>query len=85
MAVKKIAKNIKFEDALSELEQQVKLLESGELPLEEALDIFRYGVELSKVCTSKLETVKQEVEKIVVASGGDSDYKLEAFQDLEAK
>lgn len=85
MAVKKIAKNIKFEDALSELEQQVKLLESGELPLEEALDIFRYGVELSKVCTSKLETVKQEVEKIVVTSGGDADYKLEAFQDLEAK
>ena len=73
MAAKKIAKNIKFEDALSELEQQVKLLESGELPLEEALDIFRYGVELSKVCTSKLETVKQEVEKIVVASGGDAD------------
>lgn len=85
MAAKKIAKNIKFEDALSELEQQVKLLESGELPLEEALDIFRYGVELSKVCTSKLETVKQEVEKIVVDNGGDADYKLEAFQDLEAK
>ena len=85
MAVKKIAKNIKFEDALSELEQQVKLLESGELPLEEALDIFRYGVELSKVCTSKLETVKQEVEKIVVDNGSDADYKLEAFQDLEAK
>ena len=85
MAAKKIAKNIKFEDALSELEQQVKLLESGELPLEEALDIFRYGVELSKVCTSKLETVKQEVEKIVVANDGDADYKLEAFQDLEAK
>lgn len=85
MAVKKIAKNIKFEDALSELEQQVKLLESGELPLEEALDIFRYGVELSKVCTSKLETVKQEVEKIVVDNSDDADYKLEAFQDLEAK
>lgn len=85
MAAKKIAKNIKFEDALSELEQQVKLLESGELPLEEALDIFRYGVELSKVCTSKLETVKQEVEKIVVANCDDADYKLEAFQDLEAK
>lgn len=33
MAVKKIAKNIKFEDALSELEQQVKLLESGELQI----------------------------------------------------
>lgn len=85
MAAKKIAKNIKFEDALSELEEQVKLLESGELPLEQALDVFRYGVELSKVCTSKLETVKQEVEKIVVTDNDDADYKLEAFQDLEAK
>lgn len=85
MAAKKIAKNIKFEDALTELEEQVKLLESGELPLEQALDVFKYGVELSKVCTSKLETVKQEVEKIVVTDSDDAEYKLEAFQDLEAK
>lgn len=84
MAVKKIPKNIKFEDALSELEEQVHLLESGELPLEQALDVFKYGVELSRICTGKLETVKQEVEKIVVTDDG-SDYRLEAFQDLEVK
>jgi exodeoxyribonuclease VII small subunit len=84
MAVKKIPKNIKFEDALSELEEQVHLLEGGELPLEQALDVFKYGVELSRVCTSKLETVKQEVEKIVVTDDG-ADYRLEAFQDLEVK
>ena len=47
MATKKIAKNIKFEDALSELEAQVQLLESGELPLDKALEVFKYGVELS--------------------------------------
>lgn len=85
MAVKKIPKNIKFEDALVELEEQVKLLESGELSLEDSLDVFKYGVELSRVCTSKLETVKQEVEKIVVTANGDENYKLETFQDLEAK
>ena len=84
MAVKKIPKNIKFEDALSELEEQVHLLESGELPLEQALDVFKYGVELSRICTGKLETVKQEVEKIVVTDDG-ADYSLEAFQDLEVK
>jgi len=84
MAVKKIPKNIKFEDALSELEEQVHLLESGELPLEQALDVFKYGVELSRICTGKLETVKQEVEKIVVTDDG-ADYRLEAFRDLEVK
>ena len=78
MATKKIAKNIKFEDALSELEAQVQLLESGELPLDKALEVFKYGVELSRVCSSRLETVKQEVEKIVVTDSNDAGYKLEA-------
>lgn len=83
MATKKIPKNIKFEDALSELENQVRLLESGELALEESLEVFRYGVELSKVCSSKLETVKQEVEKIVRDDNAEDGYKLEKFHDLE--
>ncbi|MBR5582462.1 MAG: exodeoxyribonuclease VII small subunit, partial [Phascolarctobacterium sp.] len=43
---KKIAKNIKFEEALTELEEQVRLLESGELSLEQSLDVFKYGIEL---------------------------------------
>ena len=75
MATKKIAKNIKFEDALSELEAQVQLLESGELPLDKALEVFKY----------RLETVKQEVDKIVVTDSNDVGYKLETFQDLEVK
>ncbi len=83
MATKKRPKNIKFEDALSELENQVRLLESGELALEESLEVFRYGVELSKVCSSKLETVKQEVEKIIRDDSAEEGYKLEKFRDLE--
>ena len=79
---KKIAKNIKFEEALAELEEQVRLLESGELSLEQSLEVFKYGIELSKICMGKLDTVKQEVEKIVAIS--DDDYKLETFHDLEA-
>ena len=79
---KKIAKNIKFEEALVELEEQVRLLESGELSLEQSLDVFKYGIELSKICMGKLDTVKQEVEKIVAIS--DEEYKLETFHDLEA-
>lgn len=83
MAVKKIPKNIKFEDALAELENQVRLLESGELSLEESLDVFKYGVELSKVCSSKLETVKLEVEKIIRDDKAEDGYRLEKFHDLE--
>ena len=83
MAVKKIAKNIKFEEALAELEEQVRLLESGELSLEESLDVYKYGVELSKVCAGKLEAVKQEVEKIVITDSNEAGFELEPFQDVE--
>lgn len=82
MTGKKIARNMKFEDALAKLEEQVQLLESGELPLEEALVAFQQGVSLSKVCMSKLNTVQQEVEKIVTLND-DDEYKLERFADLE--
>ena len=83
MAVKKIAKNIKFEEALAELEEQVRILESGELSLEESLDVYKYGVELSKVCAGKLEAVKQEVEKIVITDSNEAGFELEPFQDVE--
>ena len=83
MAVKKIAKNIKFEEALVDLEEQVRLLESGELSLEESLDVYKYGVELSKVCAGKLEAVKQEVEKIVITDSNEAGFELEPFQDVE--
>ena len=57
---------------------------SGELPLEEALAAFQQGVALSKVCVTKLNTVQQEVEKIVVADDvSDDEYELETFADLE--
>ena len=51
--------------------------------MEDSLEVYKYGVELSKVCTSKLEAVKQEVEKIVVTDSNDGDYRLEPFQNLE--
>ena len=62
MTMKKIAKNIKFEEALAELEQQVQLLESGELPLEEALNEFERGVQLARQGQVKLQQAEQRVQ-----------------------
>ena len=83
MEIKQVAKDIKFEEALAELEEQLRLLESGELSLEDSLEVYKYGVELSKVCSSKLEAVKQEVEKIVVSDSNEAGYELEPFQTTE--
>ena len=83
MVVKKIAKNIKFEEALSELEAVVEKLESGDLPLEEAIEQFQRGTELSKICMEKLNVAKAAVQKLVVSPINDEDYHTEDFEEAE--
>ena len=63
MAVKKSLKNLKFDEALAMLEEKVKLLEDGSLPLEESLEVFKDGVELSKICASRLDTARRTLRK----------------------
>ena len=66
MAGKKTSKNIKFEEALAELESVVDKLQNGDLPLENAIEEFQRGTELSKICLEKLNAAKAAVQKLVV-------------------
>jgi exodeoxyribonuclease VII small subunit len=50
-----------FEKALAELEKIVARMESGELPLEQALANHKRGLELARFCQKKLETAQQQV------------------------
>ena len=83
MAGKKIAKNIKFEEALSELEAVVEKLENGELPLEDAIEEFQRGTELSKICLEKLNRAKATVKKLVVDPDDETGYHTEDFAEME--
>lgn len=58
-----------FEQALGELEARVRRLDSGELPLEEALKVFEEGVRLQQECQDLLDTAEQQV--IELTSGHD--------------
>ncbi|HEY8364370.1 MAG TPA: exodeoxyribonuclease VII small subunit [Haloplasmataceae bacterium] len=51
-----------FEKAMSELEEIVKKLESGEVNLEDSITLYKRGLELYGYCYQKL----QEAEKLVV-------------------
>lgn len=51
-----------FEQALSELEQIVTHLESGELPLEDALNEFERGVQLARLGQQTLQQAEQRVQ-----------------------
>jgi exodeoxyribonuclease VII small subunit len=51
-----------FEESLDELEAIVKDLESGDMPLERALELFEKGVGLSESCRKRLEDAETKVE-----------------------
>lgn len=51
-----------LEKSLEELEALVTRLESGELPLEQALKEFEQGVKLTRQCQAALQEAEQKVE-----------------------
>jgi exodeoxyribonuclease VII small subunit len=57
--------NLKFEEALSRLEEAVKALEKGDLPLEDSLKVFEEGIRLSKNCLRMLEEAEKKVEILI--------------------
>jgi len=59
-----------FEQSLKQLEQIVRELESGDLPLELALKKFEEGMELSKFCSQKLEETERRITQLMQNSSG---------------
>jgi exodeoxyribonuclease VII small subunit len=58
-----------FEAALAELEKLVEKMESGNQTLEEALQSFQRGIELTRVCQQGLKDAEQRVEKLLQQNG----------------
>lgn len=63
-------KDVCFEEALGKLEVIVKLLEKGELKLEDSLDKFAQGVTLSQLCLAKLTVAEKQIDKILQKEQG---------------
>ncbi|HEC56943.1 MAG TPA: exodeoxyribonuclease VII small subunit [Candidatus Syntrophoarchaeum butanivorans] len=59
-----------FEDAMRRLEEIARLLEAGDLPLEESLQIFEEGVRLSRICNSKLDAIEARLEVLIRRDDG---------------
>ena len=58
-----------FEAGLQQLELIVKEMESGELPLERALELFEKGMQLSETCRKQLEEAETRVEMLIRKEG----------------
>lgn len=74
---------MKFEEALTKLEEAVQQLESGELPLEKSLDVFETGVKMSRICTKKLEEAEKKVELLLDVKDGEPQTSLFDMKPLE--
>ncbi|MCF6094440.1 exodeoxyribonuclease VII small subunit [Microaerobacter geothermalis] len=72
-----------FEEALSRLEKVVESLEDGDVSLEVAIELFQEGMQLSKLCTKKLESVEQRIEMLIEKEGDMEKvpFRLEEEQD----
>ncbi len=66
-----VSDSLSFEGALGELEATVERLEAGEMPLEEALTLFERGVNLSRQCSSTLESAERRIGILVAGREGE--------------
>ena len=64
MATKK-TKEMEFEKAMQKLEAIVETMEDGELSLEKSIASFEEGMELAKICESRLEEASGRVQKVM--------------------
>ncbi len=73
------SKTFNLEKALSDLENLVEELETGDLPLEKAMQKFEQGIKLTRGCQAALKDAEQKVEILLKSAGNE---KLEDF-DVE--
>ena len=61
---------LSFEDALRALEDVVRKLESGDVPLEQSIDLYERGEQLRKHCQARLDSAQARIETIVAGPDG---------------
>ena len=76
MAEKK-EKELSFEESLEKLEEIVKKLEVGDVPLDDAIEEFNKAMKLAKSCDDKLKKAEEAITKLVKDSGEIVDFQVE--------
>ena len=74
--------NDSFETTISELENIVGQLESGDLELEQSLKLFERGIELTRLSQNKLQEAEQKVKVLMEKQG---ELTLESFNEQPAQ
>lgn len=75
-----MAKTKTFEESISELEEIVHMLESGDAPLDEAVSLFEKGMKISAKCHEQLNKAEQKVKLVTENADG-----TVSFADLDSE
>ena len=59
-----------FEELQKELEEIVTRLERGDVPVDDAIALFRRGEDLYRACAQRLETAELEIENLTRGEAG---------------
>lgn len=70
-------KNFSFEEKLDELEKIVNKLETGQVPLDDAIEEFKKAMDLVKECDEKLNSAQEAIAKIVTDNKEVIDFDIE--------
>ena len=68
-----------FEENMHRLEQIVRVMERGDVALEESLKLFQEGTELVRSCAGLLDDAQLQIQKVL--AGADGSPVMEAFVD----
>jgi exodeoxyribonuclease VII small subunit len=63
-------KSVTFEESMTRLDEIVKALEAGDVPLEESMKLFEEGTKLAAKCSALLDTAELKVSKLMVGPDG---------------
>ena len=70
-----------FEESLAVLEESVQRLETGDLKLEEALEVFEKGVAASRTCGQWLDQTRERVQ--VLTADAEGQFRLSFLDDQD--
>ena len=72
-----MAEKVTFEQDLKNLEEIVKRLEQGDIPLEEAIEKFKQGMDLSKKLQNTLLQAEETLTKVIDDNGDEQLFEKE--------
>lgn len=75
--MEKEEKELTFEESLKGLENIVNELETGNVPLDKAIEKYSEAMKLAKICGDKLNSATERVNKILQDNGQLKDFEIE--------